>query len=179
MTGSNQITLDILCEIACACLKIGGNQNCVDVAVQAIPKPGGNGLYSEISFTPQGVMRTNTTGGPSRQRGVAGSRMDVISVVGGRPVEFIEMKFPGDRFRGDQLQRYQNLARRNGKQLQIMTIPEDCNYCDGTRPETQSNLGWYLLGGLVILGVGACIVASGGACAAIVGAGVRAAGLPQ
>ncbi|KGJ02167.1 hypothetical protein SAMN04487972_14714 [Paracoccus halophilus] len=82
---------------------------------------------------------------PQTRYGVPGSRLDLTTVAAGQPIEFIEMKFPGDRLRGTQ--------------LQLMNIPQDCNNCEGTRPveqptpapQTDSNLGWWLLGAVRIV----------------------------
>lgn len=134
VTGANRVTLDLLCEIACACLGVG-NQNCVALALNVIPRNPLAGIYPEITFTPDGTMYRNPDGSPQTRMGVPGSRLDVTTVLAGVPVEFIEMKFPGDRLRGTQKSRYEAIALQNGKQLQLMYIPRDCNYCQGGAPE--------------------------------------------
>ena len=180
VTGSNQVTLDYLCVLACAALESGTNQAGVEAALRAQlaaqPQPTLSGLFPEVTFDPSGEMYTDANGVPQTRYFVPGSRLDVTTVVNGQPTEFIEMKFPGDRFRGTQQERYEDIAEANGNELQTMTIPEDCNGCDGTRPPESEGLGFwdYVLGGLIVVGViaaGACIYFSGGICAIPLGAG--------
>ena len=184
--GASKATLDLFCEIACRCLAAGQHQTCVATAIAALPRTPANGYYAEVTFSPAGVMYRNPDQSPQTRYGVPGSRLDVTTVAAGQPVEFIEMKFPGDRLRGTQQQRYSQIARMNGKQLQLMNIPQDCNNCQGTRPvqqpapapapQTDSNLGWWLLGAAGVVAVGACVLASAGVCGlAVGGAGLAAA----
>ncbi|MEJ6391615.1 PAAR-like domain-containing protein [Gymnodinialimonas sp. 2305UL16-5] len=179
VTGTSRATLDLLCEIACRCLN-NGNQNCVDTAVQALPRTPETGLYSEVTFTPAGVMLRNPDGSPQTRYGVAGSRIDITGVVGGAPTEFVEMKFPGDRLRNRQQERYGAAAARNGRTLTVLEVPGHCNNCEGQRQEEQSSglevNPWAVgaVGGLILLGI--CIYATAGVCGlAAAGGGLAAA----
>ncbi|MGO7990411.1 PAAR-like domain-containing protein [Rhizobium leguminosarum] len=134
LTGTDKTTADLLCNIACSCK--AEKQVCVDTAIKGMPKTPQAGLYSEISFDPAGNMLTHPDGTPMTRMGVPGSRLDIIKVAGGQPVEFIEMKFVGDRFRGNQRQRYDRIAASRGKSLQIITVEKDCR-CDDNQQQTQ------------------------------------------
>lgn len=169
-------------EIACRCLEAGQHQTCVATAIAALPRTPANGIYAEVTFSSAGVMYRNPDQSPQTRYGVPGSRLDVTTVLAGQPVEFIEMKFPGDRLRGSQQRRYNQIAQMNGKQLQLIVVPEDCNNCRGTRPveqpapQTDSNLGWWLLGAAGVVALGACIYFSAGVCGLVLGgAGATAA----
>jgi hypothetical protein len=134
LTGTDKATADLLCSIACGCK--GDKQVCVDLAVKGMPKTPRNGLYSEVTFDPAGNMYTTPDGAPMTRMGVPGSRLDIIKVANGQPIEFIEMKFAGDRFRGSQRRRYDALAAQRGKMLQEITIEKDC-MCDDSKRQTQ------------------------------------------
>lgn len=182
VTGASQATLDFLCVIACAAIVSGTNQAGVETALRAQlatqPQPALSGIFPEVTFEPSGTMYRNADGSPQTRYGVPGSRLDVTTVVGGAPVEFIEMKFPGDRLRGTQAQRYQRIAQSHGNNLQVMNIPQDCNNCEGQRPSevAESSGFWYwVLGGAVLLGAGACLFYSLGICAIPLGIGGGAA----
>ncbi len=184
VTGANLVTLDILCAIACACIAAGaGNQRCVDLALRATlaagPQPPQNGLFPEVTFEPNGTMYRDANGSPQTRYGVPGSRIDVVTVVANQPVEFVEMKFPGDRLRGTQRTRYEAIARANGSQLQLMNIPEDCNMCRDDRPEPEpepvrvpvrvpepaTEIPWVPIVVTVgVLAFGACVLLTAGAC---------------
>ena len=69
VTGASKATLDLLCQIACVGLASGGNQSCVDAAVQALPKTPQNGIYSEVTFAPNGNMYTFPNGAPMTRYG--------------------------------------------------------------------------------------------------------------
>lgn len=125
-------------------------------------------------------MYRTPDGAPMTRYGVAGSRLDVTTVAGGLPVEFIEMKFPGDRLRGTQGLRYQQIARMNGYQLQMMNIPQDCNNCLAPAPapatttetkESKSSISDWLMFGGGVIAVGAAVYFSGGLAAAFLAAG--------
>ena len=124
-------------------------------------------------------MYRTPDGAPMTRYGVAGSRLDVTTVAGGLPVEFIEMKFPGDRLRGTQGLRYQQIARMNGYQLQMMNIPQDCNNClapapapaTTTQTESESSISDWLMFGGGVIAVGAAVYFSGGLAAAFLAAG--------
>jgi hypothetical protein len=177
ITGANKVTLDFLCIIACAALESGTNQAGVEAALRtqlaAQPQPTLSGMFPEVTFQANGTMYKNANGTPQTRYGVPGSRLDVTTVVAGAPVEFIEMKFPGDRLRGTQAQRYERIAASHGKSLQVMNIPQDCNGCDGQRPtEPQGSGFWgWVLGGALLLGIGACLYFSAGICAIPLAAG--------
>ncbi|WP_405402618.1 PAAR-like domain-containing protein [Paracoccus sp. Ld10] len=184
VTGASKTTLDLLCDIACRCLASGQHQTCVAAAISGLPRTPTDGLYAEVTFSNAGVMYRNPDQSPQTRYGVPGSRLDLTSVAAGQPVEFIEMKFPGDRLRGTQQRRYSQIARMNGKQLQMMNIPQDCNNCEGLRqtnqpdaaPQTDPNLGWWLLGAAGVVAAGACIYFSAGICGLVLGgAGATAA----
>lgn len=181
VTGASLATLNLLCDYACRCLATGQGQTCVAAQVAATPRTPQAGMYAEVTFNPAGVMYRNPDDSPMTRYGVAGSRLDVTTIVGGQPVEFIEMKFPGDRLRGTQERRYEAIARQNGKQLQMMNIPQDCNNCnaqpaaDPVPATSSSNVPAMLLGGAALLALGACIYFSAGICAlAAGGAGTTA-----
>ncbi|WP_102225768.1 PAAR-like domain-containing protein [Acidimangrovimonas sediminis] len=178
VAGASRPTLDLLCEIACTCLAAGQKQTCVDQAVKALPKIPSDGLYSEITFDRAGQMYRHPDGTPMTRYGVPGSRLDITRVSGGQPDEFVEMKFPGDRLRGTQKRRYDQIARLNGKTLQLMTIPQDCNDCEGQRqpqeepqdapvdlphPDTTTTAAGALVV-LGLIGIAACALATEGAC---------------
>lgn len=171
VTGASAVTLNLLCDFACRCLASGQGQTCVAAQVAATPRTPHAGMYAEVTFDAAGVMYRNADGSPMTRYGVPGSRLDVTTVAGGQPVEFIEMKFPGDRLRGTQERRYEAIARQNGKQLQMMNIPQDCNNCGAAPaadpvPATNSNtLATIAVSGVVLLAVGACIYFSAGICA--------------
>ncbi|MGH1330271.1 MAG: PAAR-like domain-containing protein [Paracoccaceae bacterium] len=179
ITGASKQTLDFLCVIACAALESGTNQAGVEAALRTQlatqPQPVQSGLFPEITFDRAGQMYRNADGTPQTRYGVPGSRLDVTTVVAGQPVEFIEMKFPGDRMRGTQARRYENIARQRGKRLQVMEIPADCNDCEGQQPEDSqgesSNFWSWVLGGAALLGIGACLYFSAGICAIPLGLG--------
>lgn len=181
VTGASMATLNILCDFACRCLAAGQGQTCVATLVAGTPRTPTTGMYAEVTFDPAGIMYTYPDGTPKTRYGVAGSRLDVTTVAAGLPIEFIEMKFPGDRLRGTQQRRYEAIARKNGKQLQLMNIPQDCNNCGAAPapvpvPATSSNNATnWLLGGAAAVAIGACIYFSAGICAAGLGAGGLAA----
>ncbi|WP_429930656.1 PAAR-like domain-containing protein [Agrobacterium vitis] len=141
LTGTDKATADLLCNLACSCK--GEKQVCVDAAIKAMPKTPSDGLYSEVTFDPTGNMYRAQDGSPMTRMGVSGSRLDVLKMTGGSPTEFIEMKFKGDRFRGNQLRRYNLIAIKNGKQLQEIWVEKDCKCSDddgkqNTVPATQT-----------------------------------------
>ncbi|QND51897.1 DUF4150 domain-containing protein [Phyllobacterium sp. 628] len=193
VTGPDKPLLDILCNIACEC-KVAGTaqQTCVDLAVKAMPHTPQNGIFSEVTFDPSGKMYTMPDGTPMTRMGVPGSRLDVIAVAGGQPVSFVEMKFPGDRFRGSQRSRYQAIAAQNGKQLNEITVATDC-LCTDSKPEpvkvpateeekkeapasaglTTGEKVAVGAGGLAVVGAIACIVLE--PCGAIVAGGAATA----
>jgi hypothetical protein len=179
LTGASRATVDLLCSIACSCK--AGKQACVDAAVRAMPKTPQNGMYSEVTFNPAGQMYTHPDGTPMTRMGVPGSRLDVISVAGGKPVEFVEMKFEGDRLRGNQLARYERIARLNGKRVQMITVEDDCECTDDRKrqpePEGLTTGQKALIGAGVLGGAGviACIIFE--PCGAIVGGGLVLGGL--
>lgn len=184
VTGAKQTTLDFLCVIACAAFSSGTNQAGVEAALRTQlagqPQPTLSGMFPEVTFQANGTMYKNSNGTPQTRYGVPGSRLDVTTVVAGAPVEFIEMKFPGDRLRGTQARRYQRIAQSHGKNLQVMNIPQDCNNCEGQRPSeaAESSGFWYwVLGGALLLGAGACIYFSAGICAIPLGIGGGAAAM--
>ncbi|THF50762.1 DUF4150 domain-containing protein [Allorhizobium terrae] len=140
LTGTDKATADLLCNLACSCK--GEKQVCVDAAIKAMPKTPLDGLYSEVTFDPAGNMYRAPDGSPITRMGVPGSRLDVTKMTGGSPTEFIEMKFKGDRFRGNQLDRYTDIAGEHKKELQIILIEKDCKCDDDNEkkksvPETQ------------------------------------------
>lgn len=181
VTGASVATLNLLCDFACRCLASGQGQTCVAAQVAATPRTPQAGLYAEVTFEPTGTMYRHPDSSPMTRYGVAGSRLDVTTITGGQPVEFIEMKFPGDRLRGTQERRYEAIARQNGKQLQMMNIPQDCNNCNSQPaadpvPETSSNtLTNLAIGGLAVVAIAACVYASAGICVAGLGTGGLAA----
>jgi hypothetical protein len=173
VTGASKATLDLLCSLACNCK--GGKQTCVDLALKAMPKTANTGIYSEVTFDPAGNMLRNPDGSPRTQYGVPGSRLDVVTVAGGQPVEFIEMKFEDDRFRGNQKGRYESIARQNGKKLQVIDVEKDCECSDDKKGMTTGQkvgVGAALLGGAALL---ACAFLE--PCGAIVGGGAVVGGL--
>lgn len=169
LTGTDKATADLLCNLACNCK--GEKQVCVDAAIKAMPKTPQHGLYSEVTFSPNGTMYRQPDGAPMTRMGVPGSRLDIVKVAGGQPAEFIEMKFAGDRWRSGQMSRYQAIARANGKKLQEIFVERDCQ-CSGdeerktetaTSPQKEGlttgvkvGLG---IGGLAAIGAIACAVA--------------------
>jgi hypothetical protein len=177
LTGTDLATANLLCNIACNC-KVE-KQACVDAAVRAMPKTPQNGLYSEVSFDPAGNMYRQPDGTPMTRMGVPGSRLDVTRVAGGQPTEFIEMKFAGDRFRGNQRTRYDQLAAAHGNNLQVITVEQDCRCDDEERqprtvpvpqpaPESETEpqglstwqkVGIAAGGTVAVLGIIACAVA--------------------
>lgn len=118
-----------LCFVACKCMN-SGKQLCVKKAIDATPKNAKNGLFAEITFNPDGSMRLGADGMPATQMGVPGSRLYVIQITNGSLTDVVEMKFPGDRFRGNQLDRYQDLADKNQLPLQIIDVAEQCGCND-------------------------------------------------
>lgn len=177
VTGASRATLDLLCQVGCAALASGTNQAGVEAALRATLASTGstqNGLFPEVTFDPAGNMYRGANGAPQSRYGVPGSRIDVVTVLAGQPTEFVEMKFPGDRLRGTQQQRYEAIARKNGKQLQLMNLPQDCNNCEGSRPQestSNSSVWWWILGGAAVIGAGACIYFTAGICAIPLGVG--------
>ena len=174
VTGASKATLDLLCSLACSC-KAAGQQTCVDAALKAAPKSAKNGIYSEVTFDPAGNMYRLPDGSPMTRMGVPGSRLDVVTVAGGQPIEFVEMKFAGDRMRGGQKSRYETIAAQNGKVLQIIEVESDCE-CggknDGLTTGQKVGIGAALLGGAALL---ACAILE--PCGAIVAGGAAAGGL--
>ena len=178
--------LDLLCNLACDCTAAEtAQQTCVDAAIKAMPHTPQNGIFSEVTFDPAGNMYKYPDGTLMTRMGVPGSRLDVVQVGGGQPNAFVEMKFPGDRLRGNQASRYGTIARRYGKQLHVITVADDCE-CTGQRrpapqplpaPQRQGmttgqkvGLG---LGGLALVGAIACAIAEpcGAAVAGALGIG--------
>jgi Domain of unknown function (DUF4150) len=134
VTGASKATLDLLCSLACNCIAAGtARQRCVHLAVKALPKTAGTGIYSEVTFDPSGQMMRHPDGAPMTRYATAGSRIDVVTVAGGAPVEFIEMKFGTDTMGDGQRERYERIARRNGRPLQEIWVDRDCK-CDGGAP---------------------------------------------
>jgi Domain of unknown function (DUF4150) len=197
VTGASKATLDLLCNIACNCKAAGtARQRCVHLAVKGLPKTAGAGIYSEVTFDPSGQMMRHPDGAPMTRYATAGSRMDVVTVAGGAPVEFIEMKFGEDAMGPTQRARYQAIAQKHGKQLQEIWVDEQCKCDDGkkqpvTAPQTAPKTSedeqgsWvsrhpYLTAvgagaavGLGYLGAAACAAAEpcGAIAASILGAG--------
>ncbi len=134
VTGASKATLDLLCSIACECIAAGtARQRCVHLAVKALPKTAGTGIYSEVTFDPSGQMMRQPDGAPMTRYATAGSRIDVVTVLGGAPVEFIEMKFGPDTMGATQQARYEAIARKNLKTLQEIWVDTDCK-CDNGKP---------------------------------------------
>ena len=188
LTGTGKGTADMLCNLACSCK--GEKQVCVDAEIKAMPKTPDNGLYSEVTFHRDGTMYRQPNGPPMTRMGVPGSRLDVIKVAGGQPVEFIEMKFAGDRWRSGQQSRYQAISRARGKKLQEIVIERDCQCTSNQQRQTQQvtapqeeglttgqKIGLGVGGALATIGIVACAIAEpcGAAALGVLGAGGTAA----
>ena len=171
VTGASKATLDLLCNIACNCIAAGtARQNCVHAAIKLTPKSSGTGLYSEVTFDPAGNMMRHADGSPMTRMGVAGSRLDVLTMAGGAPIEFIEMKFGADSMGPGQRARYQRIAQRHGRPLQEIWVDRDCTCANATpvpvpvpvpRDEgltTMQKVGVGALG-VAVVGAIACVIA--------------------
>ena len=130
---TNAALLDKLCNYACDCKDAGtAKQSCVEAAIRADPTnkiDKDNGIFPEVDFRPDGSLVRTQDGWPSSQRGVPGSRLDVVQLTGGAPSAIVEMKFAGDYFRGNQFQRYTNIARSYGLNLDTINVETECK-CD-------------------------------------------------
>jgi Domain of unknown function (DUF4150) len=183
VTGANKATLDLLCNIACTCIAAGtARQRCVHLAVKALPKVSSAGIYSEVTFDPSGQMMRNADGAPMTRYATPGSRIDIVTVAGGAPVEFIEMKFGTDTMGTTQQARYEAIARKNGKTLQEIWVDRDCQ-CDDGKPvpvpvpapapkkesEGMTTGQKVAVGGAAVAGIGAIACAIFEPCGAIVG----------
>ena len=186
LTGTDESTANLLCSMACSCK--ADKQACVDAKVRALPKTAKNGLYSEVTFDPSGNMYRQPNGAPMTKMGVPGSRLDIVKVVNGEPADFIEMKFLGDRFRGDQRSRYNSIAASKGKFLQEISVEKDCKCEDDdkqkspapvTAPKQQEDglTTTQKLGVIGVLGAVACALAEpcGAAALGLLGIGGAAA----
>jgi hypothetical protein len=129
----NLALMNKLCNYACDCKDAGlARQSCVEAAMRADPTnviDKDNGVFPEVDFRPDGSLVRKADGFPSSQRGVPGSRLDVVQLTGGAPSAIVEMKFFGDRFRGNQFSRYTNLAKMHGLPLDTIDVPTQCA-CD-------------------------------------------------
>jgi len=133
----NRPLLDKLCNYACNCKDAGAaKQSCVEAAIRADPTNvlnKDNGIFPEVDFRPDGSLVRRADGFPSSQRGIPGSRLDVVQLTGGVPTAIVEMKFFGDYFRGNQFDRYTNIAKSYGLMLDPIDVEKDCT-C-GNDPE--------------------------------------------
>ncbi len=190
ITGASKATLDLLCLLACNCVVAGTErQRCVHEQVKLLPKTPGTGVYSEVTFDTAGQLRTNPNGSPQTRYGVAGSRLDIVTMAGGVPAEFVEMKFGNDSFSDAQRENYPVITRRYGKRLQEIWVDRDCK-CDGqqTQPapvtvpapqqQTGPSMGTLAVGAAILGGI-ACALAEpcGAAALAAIGLGGTAAAL--
>jgi hypothetical protein len=130
----NKPLLDKLCNYACNCKDAGtAKQSCVERAIRDDPTNSidkDNGIFPEVDFRPDGsLVRKAADGFPSSQRGIPGSRLDVVQLAGGVPTAIVEMKFLGDRFRYGQFDRYTNLAKSHGLSLSTIDVETECK-CD-------------------------------------------------
>jgi len=135
--GQDKATLNYLCQLACECIEAGTPfQSCVEkklvearLAEEVIALAAY--LWPEVTFDGAGGFRLKRGSDfPSRQRGLPGARPDVTGFSEGRPRAFYEMKFKGDRFRGDQLKDYRRLAEQTGATFKDIDIEKDCD-CSG------------------------------------------------
>ncbi|OLP45040.1 DUF4150 domain-containing protein [Rhizobium oryziradicis] len=176
LTGTDKDTANLLCTLACSCK--GEKQVCVDAAIKAMPKTPTDGLYSEVTFDPAGNMYRAPDGSPMTRMGVPGSRLDVTKMVGGKPTEFIEMKFKGDRFRGNARERYRSIARKyEKKRLQEIWVEKECQ-CDDDQKKNVAETQSQTMTTKQKVGVGAAALATVGAiaCAIIEPCGAAALG---
>lgn len=167
VVGASKLTLDLLCDIACDCIAMGtARQRCVHEAVKQTPKTPTNGIYSEVTFDPAGTMLRNPDGSPQTRYAVPGSRLDIVTVAAGSPIEFIEMKFGPDTMGPTQQQRYRNIAALNGKALQEIWVDRDCK-CATPQPvpvpsrSTANDEEGLSTGSKVAIGLGATAAAIG------------------
>lgn len=129
--------LNEICNAACDCKEIGvAVQSCVDAALTAAHAPTNtpsDGVFPEARYINNGsgwqVGTDPTTGLPTR--GGPFPHPDVTRLSGGKVTEIVEVKFRsnGDRFRGNQQQRYNDIAADNGVNLTVLNFPDDCT-CD-------------------------------------------------
>ncbi len=138
----NKDLLDKICGYICDCMAAGtATQACVAAKVAADPANAANGIIAEQAY--QRATDTSVFAHPDawgiylgpgapQGRGIPGLARPDISDLGWSggvtPKAIVEVKFPTDRYRGNQYQTYQSIAQWYNIQLETIET-QDCA-CD-------------------------------------------------
>jgi hypothetical protein len=187
--------LEEICIIACACAAAGNaNQACVDgglTLAHGATNTKTDGVFPEARYTMVDgdyKLATDPSSGMPLTRGPY-PHPDVTRLSGGSVAEMVEVKFLNnrDRYRKDQRQVYDDIAKDNGVAHKTLNFPDDCDCEQKPKPvpvpapapqeEEESNMSkvraWAAahpgeaigIGVVAAVGVGALIFFSGGAAA--------------